>query len=1349
MKNTIGILLLFFQAYCQAQLSHKTEPSQLLFMENKGQVANQDGTARPDVLFSSNSGGARLYFTSNSIYYQFAKASTKSLHTAKDMKEHLPEKVNYATHRYTFRLEGSNPHPVIIKDAETPYTENFYLAHCPQGVTGVKSYRKIVYKDVYPGIDWVLYSKGQFFEYDFIVHPGANPAAIRFTISGADATTILPQGQLKVATRLGTVTEKKPVSFDSKGSSIPTNFIQHADKSFGFEGKFPSNEKVVIDPEVVWAFTGTGSGWDEPVSIAADTYGNAFEFGRTTSTSGISQNGFQENLEGSQDTYLRKLDGNGNLLWATYYGGASDEYCLYNSVATDSEGNVYITFSTVDNGLAYLGHQMQYGGSVDVMLVKFNPNGGRLWATYCDGITQGMSPMCTVSPDNSVYVVSDIYGTENTLSPDLQQYIGYSDVMISKYTAQGQRLWARAYGGESNDNSNSLATDSGNNLIIGGVTYSATFIDSQNPGTPHELYTADQPWDGFYAKINPQGATVWSRYRREAAYSIAIDASNNIYICGNSGSFNVLGMRQQIIEKYGPNGLESSAWQSYGTITSHDNPHLLIANNALYVYTPGGITDSNYQIPGVGTFYTLPGNEDSYLNPAVMYKLSLTGQPIWGWSNVAGTRFIASGIDGNFFATGSFLDQGIVKSVTIKIHDAMCPTALPVVYSQTFCPGTTASALTASGTMLKWYNSTGDLIDPLSELQAGAYYVSQTLNGCESEKKVFYVSLYQPTAAPVAASPQNKCGYNNLSNLLITGSNVKWYANATGGSPLPLGTQLQTGTYYASQTLNGCESPRTAVVVTVTVTPIPPALSFYSCTPATLADVPVNSSNPKYYTSETGGNSLPLTTAINNNIQYWISQTIDGCESQRRPVTIKSYNLQTPTAAPNQVFCQGKTLADVVTSPAAIKRYYLTATGGTAIPGTTPVFNGTVYISQTSPAASNCETGRVAVSLTVTPTPQAPIAPVTQSFCLGARVSELAITGTGVKWYFWGDFQPLDAYLQSGTYLATQTLNGCPSSYATVQVTVTNPPNPTVQGGTFTSCPGATVASLTATGTNLKWYTSATATTPLAPTDLLASGTYYVSQTINGCESQRASKAVTITNVSLPQAPASQTFCGGAKVSNLSATGQNKKWYMSPSGGSALAITDLLQSGTYYVSQTVNNCESFRVPVTVTVNMVAPPAGDTLQIIQAAPGVQPTLAALQVSGTSVSWYASVTNAQNNINGLLPSTPLTSGNTYYATRTENGCVSPVFAVTVTIVLGNDDFKTQDFSYFPNPVSGSLTIKAPVNLSVIKLYNTLGQQVLQAKPDAIETSIDFSGLAAGVYIIDAAAGTMTIRFRVIKN
>jgi hypothetical protein len=122
----------------------------------------------------------------------------------------------------------------------------------------------------------------------------------------------------------------------------------------------------------------------------------------------------------------------------------------------------------------------------------------------------------------------------------------------------------------------------------------------------------------------------------------------------------------------------------------------------------------------------------------------------------------------------------------------------------------------------------------------------------------------------------------------------------------------------------------------------------------------------------------------------------------------------------------------------------------------------------------------------------------------------------------------------------------------TVTVTATTAPI-AASPQTFCSNTNPTVANLTATGTALQWYNVATGGSALAGTTALVSGTYYVSQTVSGCESGRTPVTVTVTATTAPTATSPQTFCSNTNPTVQStATGTNLQWYNVSTGGSPL-----------------------------------------------------------------------------------------------------------------------------------------------------------------------------------------------------
>jgi hypothetical protein len=178
-------------------------------------------------LFSARSGSTRLWLAKNAIYYQFSYTADTKAGRSHNREPFLrrEEKSKVETHRFSVHLEGANPNPQVITENQSAYTETYYLPHCPNGISGIRGYEKITYKNVYPNIDWVVYSKAGFMEYDFVVNPGGNPSDIKLKVKDADAVNI-ENGELVLKTRLGEVREKQPVTYDSNGNEIATRFVK-------------------------------------------------------------------------------------------------------------------------------------------------------------------------------------------------------------------------------------------------------------------------------------------------------------------------------------------------------------------------------------------------------------------------------------------------------------------------------------------------------------------------------------------------------------------------------------------------------------------------------------------------------------------------------------------------------------------------------------------------------------------------------------------------------------------------------------------------------------------------------------------------------------------------------------------------------------------------------------------------------------------------------------------------------------------------------------------------------------------------------------------------------------------
>ncbi|MCE2892870.1 MAG: T9SS type A sorting domain-containing protein [Flammeovirgaceae bacterium] len=598
-----------------------------------------------------------------------------------------------------------------------------------------------------------------------------------------------------------------------------------------------------------------------------------------------------------------------------------------------------------------------------------------------------------------------------------------------------------------------------------------------------------------------------------------------------------------------------------------------------------------------------------------------------------------------------------------------------------------------------------------------------------------------------------------VANLSSIGSALKWYRSSYGGIPLSSSEILANNSdYFAAQIIDGCESQsrlRISTSINEGVVSAPTGSSNQVfCMAGSISDLQVIGQGIKWYNSQTGGIPLPAPSALINSTRYFASQTINTCESKYRFEVLVSINESPPVAPIGEVaqnLCPSSKIENLVANGSAIK-WYTSATGGSPLAPTNALTNGTrYYASQTVNACESQTRLEVLVTLNSTTLPSGS---TSQTFCAGATVANLLATGTNIKWY--ASLTAIaslasTATLTNGTrYYATQTLNNC-ESHTRLEVLVTlNSSLPPTGASSQTFCSGATVANLVASGNNIKWYAAATGGTTLVSTMALTNGVrYYASQTLNSCESVvRLEVLANVTTASAPVGASTQTFCQGATIGNLVATGNAIKWYSTSTSGTPLPSSTLLVNNIqYFASQTVVGCESSaRLSITAIVNPIPPaPSGASSQIVETGK----TITALAAVGASIKWYATEMDAINTRNTLALSTQVLSGSSYYATQTVLGCESVSFLkVTASLITGieiNDPL----LEFYPNPVTDILSVTYHAGIDEVTVANLIGQIVVSKKVNGKETSVDFSDLGSGIYLIRLHSRDNLVHFKIMKS
>lgn len=283
-----------------------------------------------------------------------------------------------------------------------------------------------------------------------------------------------------------------------------------------------------------------------------------------------------------------------------------------------------------------------------------------------------------------------------------------------------------------------------------------------------------------------------------------------------------------------------------------------------YIVEYGGMPgDPILNISASSTIYTNKITSVKNASRCGSGVVTLEATPLYGtvlWFNsLTGGTFIASGLTfttPTLNTTTTYYALASINGCTTGLRTPLeaTVTTIPSIVSftnKTVCQisSGTLSANSSSG-VVNWYDApTGGaslfagptFVTPVLNTTK-TYYVDATFNGCTTLSRTPVTLTVQITPLPSANTSQSFCDIENatISNLAITGSAVLWYATNTGGTPLSSSELLKNNTtYYASQTINTCESPnRLAVNVILNETVIAPQASeipvLYECD--TMAD---------------------------------------------------------------------------------------------------------------------------------------------------------------------------------------------------------------------------------------------------------------------------------------------------------------------------------------------------------------------------------------------------------------------------------------------------------------------------------------------------------------------------------
>lgn len=265
------------------------------------------------------------------------------------------------------------------------------------------------------------------------------------------------------------------------------------------------------DGGLLWSTYLGGASLDAITAVAATPAGEVYVTGNTQSEAGVSTPGASQSFYGggASDAFLAKYDSNGQLLWSTYIGGTSVDYGDGVHVGTD--GMVYVCGSTQSlTGIQWgASHQGGLGGGRDGFLMKFNPDGVRLWGTYYGGSGFDQALEVTTDAAGFVYLAGSTTSTNNIAENGHQNALSSGfDGFLVRFNANGVRHWGTYYGGANFDDARGIAVEAGGTVLLAGQSGSPTGIATPDGFQPESAGGSE----GYVARFAPDGTRLWGSY---------------------------------------------------------------------------------------------------------------------------------------------------------------------------------------------------------------------------------------------------------------------------------------------------------------------------------------------------------------------------------------------------------------------------------------------------------------------------------------------------------------------------------------------------------------------------------------------------------------------------------------------------------------------------------------------------------------------------------------------------------------------------------------------------------------------------------------------------------------------
>ncbi len=715
-------------------------------IENKGQVYYDDGTPANDILYYAETPGAILYFR------QYGFSVVKVSEPLETGEEPV---FKFIREDYEFSGIDEDYQPLTLE--ESLYKQNYYHPEYPRGIAGVRTYGRLIYKNVSPGVDFVFNNNGsKSIDSYFELNNEAPPEPVRLKTPQNKTVTLLENKleSLKIS-------EIEPKKTPKKNKFSPTN----------------SHETIIditeLDPErsklpmAFWSTFVGGNLHDRGYHVERNEANEIYVTGNTFSYNFPSSPGVaQEDYNADYDLFLLKMSNDGELLWSTFFGGGESDFSR--SLSVDGNGNIVVAGYTwsIDFPLSADPFDSTFNGpDTDGVVVKFANDGTLIWSSYYGGWDEEHFYDVVTNKQNEIFVTGR---TKSINFPaDRNEFFPtgpfFEDAILMKLDPDGKQIWSTFFGGIDLDNGWGVDMSINGDVILAGHTRSKDFpvtTNQKKKGIDH---------DAFIALFGNDGNLKWCRIMGGSGHdkffscesldngdiaAVGETTSNDFEIIAIPFQANNGGGYDAIIATFSGSG--QPLWSTYFGGIRDDNARQVATDRESNILVTGQTESQNFPTTKFTYDHQLNGIEDAFA-----LKFDETGQNLF-WSTFLGGNAIdrAEGICAddslNVFVVGDaesedfpIIGNHVFQKEKDRFADVfimkLCPTnpvpEIEILGDTSICEGESVILDAGPGFKHYWW-SNGATGREISVSKAGEYWVTVADSaGCSNTSDKIFIKV--------------------------------------------------------------------------------------------------------------------------------------------------------------------------------------------------------------------------------------------------------------------------------------------------------------------------------------------------------------------------------------------------------------------------------------------------------------------------------------------------------------------------------------------------------------------------------------------------------------------------------